>query len=187
LHICFKGGGATCRLFLEPNPLKIDIAKFTARLEAAGAEILAPSNEWELLRFRSNEGVAVIYRNKRGDQIWSEIALRAQDRLNAGKRVSPAPKMPRRRRNNDKLTIIERDGGECLYCGVQVGEYGTVEHLVAVAHGGPSHISNKFLACAPCNKAVGHMSAPDKVKLAIQQRTARALASHRSNTLCGQE
>ena len=69
--------------------------------------------------------------------------------------------------------LISRDGEDCFFCARALGQDITVEHLVAIAHGGPNHISNLFLAHAACNNEAGHMSAPEKVALAINKRTHR--------------
>jgi hypothetical protein len=42
------------------------------------------------------------------------------------------------------------------------------EHLVSITHGGPQHISNKFLAHRVCNAKAGHMSAPEKIQLHVE-------------------
>lgn len=146
------------------------LAGFRKRLEEAGAEILAPTNPYEVLRFRSSKGVGVIYKGKRGET-WNAEALAARDHLDA-RAGSLAPVAVKGRRR-DKATVdalLVRDGNACLFCGKPLDGDITVEHLVAIAHGGPNHISNLFLAHAACNQAAGHMSAPQKVALAIRNR-----------------
>ncbi len=146
------------------------LSTFRKRLEQAGAEILAPTNPYEVLRFRSSKGVGVIYKGKRGET-WNAEALAARDHL-AAKAGSLAPVAVKGRRR-DKATVdalLVRDGDGCLFCGKPLDGDITVEHLVAISHGGPNHISNLFLAHAACNQAAGHMSAPEKVALAIRNR-----------------
>jgi len=146
------------------------ISVFSMRLKEAGAEILAPTNPYEVLRFRSSKGVGVIYKGKRGET-WNAEALAARDHLDA-KAGSLAPVTIRGRRR-DKATVealLMRDGDCCLFCGVPLEGDITVEHLVSICHGGPNHISNLFLAHAACNQMAGHMSAPEKVALAIRSR-----------------
>lgn len=143
---------------------------FRKRLEEAGAEVLAPTNPYEVLRFRSSKGVGVIYKGKRGET-WNAEALAARDHLDA-RAGSLAPVTVRGRRR-DKATVdalFMRDGDCCLFCGAPLEGDITVEHLVAICHGGPNHISNLFLAHAACNQMAGHMSAPEKVALAIRSR-----------------
>lgn len=145
-------------------------AAFKARLQAAGAEILAPTNPYELLRFRSSKGVGVIYAGRRG-VTWNAEAIAARAHLDAGHGSLAPVKVVGRRRNKATVdALLERDGGGCFFCGIPLGKDTTVEHLVAIAHGGPNHISNLFLAHAACNQEAGHLSAPEKVALAIRRR-----------------
>lgn len=144
---------------------------FTQRLTEAGAEILAPTNPYEVLRFRTSKGVGVIYSGKRGET-WNAEALAARDHLEA-KAGSLAPVAVRGRRKGKGTVeaLVIRDGEGCFFCASPLDGDITVEHLVAVAHGGPNHVSNLFLAHAACNQAAGHLSAPEKVAMALRLRT----------------
>lgn len=146
------------------------LSGFRKSLAAAGAEILAATNPYEALRFRSLYGVGVIYIGK-GGQKWTPEAVMAKDHLKAGN-GSLAPVTVRGRRT-DRATVnrlFERDGKDCFFCGTALAEDVTVEHLVSIAHGGPNHIANLFLAHQNCNQDAGHMSAPEKIKMAIRKR-----------------
>lgn len=146
---------------------------FKTNLQAAGAEILGPTNPYEKLRFRTLHGVGVIYSGKRGET-WNAEAIAARDHLANGK-GSLAPVVVRGRNRTDKATVsalLQRDGEDCFFCGASLAGDITIEHLVPISHGGPNHVSNFFLAHAPCNREAGHMSAPEKVKLAISKRLA---------------
>lgn len=67
--------------------------------------------------------------------------------------------------------LMARDGNGCLYCGRDLtAETATVEHVVPKAHGGPDHASNLALSCGPCNAAAGHLSAAEKVRLAMGRK-----------------
>lgn len=146
------------------------IASFKDRLKAAGAEILAPTNPYEILRFRSSKGVGVVYSGKRGET-WNIEALSAREHLDAGMgSLAPVAVRGRRRDRATVAALILRDGGDCFFCGRALGDDITVEHLVAIAHGGPNHVSNLYLAHALCNQAAGHLSAPEKVAMAIEGR-----------------
>lgn len=148
-----------------------DLKKFAKQLEAAGGEILGPTNPYEILRFRTSKGVGVVYQGKRG-QTWNAEALAASEHLEKGK-GSLAPVSVKGRRT-DKATVtrlLSRDGDQCLFCGLALDGDITVEHLVSIVHGGPNHISNLFLAHAACNQRAGHMSAPEKIAFAIAERS----------------
>lgn len=143
---------------------------FKKRLVEAGAEMLAPTNPYEVLRFRTSKGVGVIYTGRRGET-WNVEALAARDHLDSGK-GSLAPVQVRGRRK-DKGTVdalLARDGSGCFFCGAGLEGDITVEHLVAIAHGGPNHVSNLFLAHGECNRAAGHLSAPEKIAMAFARR-----------------
>lgn len=148
---------------VKPHP-------FTARLQEAGAEILAPTNPYETLRFRTSYGVGVVYRGKRGET-WNAEALSAREHLEARKgSLAPVAVKGRRKDKGTVNALLARDGDHCFFCGAALDGDVTVEHLIAVAHGGPNHISNLFLAHAQCNQAAGHMSGPEKVEMALRLR-----------------
>jgi 5-methylcytosine-specific restriction endonuclease McrA len=143
--------------------------KFKKWLNERGAEVLGSTNEYEVVRFRTGKGVGILYRKGGPNQQCSLVGecLQAWREFNnpASKwRAIPATK---RRLNVDPVlyrTIRERDGDDCFYCAKPIPEYeGTIEHLISLTHGGPEHISNKFLAHKDCNIRAGNMSATQKV------------------------
>jgi hypothetical protein len=145
---------------------------FQKRLIEAGAEMLAPTNPYEVMRFRSSKGVGVIYTGKRGET-WNAEARAARDALGGGGSLAPVRVQGRRKGRDTVDALLVRDGDGCFFCGAPLDGDITVEHLVAVSHGGPNHISNLFLAHAECNRLAGHMSSPEKVAIAIRNRTPR--------------
>ena len=158
-------------------------------LKERGVEVLAPTNEYEVVRFRSNGGVGVVYRNLKGRfsaNTQAEEALAALFTPGAGS-LAPVAIAKRRvtgeRRAGELSAIIERDGRGCFFCGGMLpprdwsaapGDAPTIEHLVARAHGGPEHISNKFAAHKRCNELAGHLSAPEKIVMREQMRAEHA-------------
>lgn len=67
--------------------------------------------------------------------------------------------------------LSTRDGWSCFYCGKDLDEHtATIEHIVSVAHGGPTHGDNLCLTCGPCNAAAGALPAVQKMKLAVSAR-----------------
>lgn len=140
------------------------MAAFQAALVAAGGEWLATTNPYETARFRTSHGVGVVYRNARGRETWNAEALAAKAHIDGRKgSLAPVAVHDRRKAAGTVARLIERDGSDCFFCRKPLGADVTVEHLVAVAHGGPNHISNLFLAHSHCNRAAGHLSAPEKI------------------------
>lgn len=165
------------------------IKTIKARLTAAGAEVLQPSNPYEVLRFRSCVGVGVVYRNKAGRFTASQPALDAFGMLEnpgkAGKALlccAPIQRVAKtsKGRHHQLQSVMERDGCSCFYCttpltlGAPVGDprHPTREHLVPTNQGGPDNIANIFASCEPCNREAGHMSAPEKISMRDRKRAA---------------
>lgn len=147
--------------------------KFLARVTEAGGEVLAPTNPYEAMRFKTKLGVGVVYEKANGTRTWNVEAEQVREHLDASRgSLAPVEVKGRRKGKGSVARLLERDGSACFFCGVQLGDDITVEHLVAVAHGGPNHISNLFLAHGECNRAAGHLSAPEKVAMAIKRRKA---------------
>lgn len=156
------------------NPRKIDkVEQFKAWLVARGAELLHPTSEWEIVRFRGEGVTSIVYRNKKDTWTFTGIAGRAWQafsRRDDSFRI--VPRAPRSGGWSTKLpplirAIIKRDGDGCFYCGGPFGDDNprSMEHLVARTHQGPDHISNLFLACVGCNRDAGHLSAPEKIRM----------------------
>jgi hypothetical protein len=140
------------------------LESFTAWLDAAGAEILQPTSEWEVLRFRGRRGVVIIYRDKYDLLTMQVEAATAWDAFISGTAYRVGKPAVRRRQDRVVVqTLLERDGDLCFYCQFSLGDDITQEHLLALTHGGPDHISNKVLAHKPCNEQAGHLSLMDKI------------------------
>lgn len=155
------------------------LPKFRAYLVAAGAEMLEPTNPFEVLRVRSTRGVAVLYRKENGDLTWTDEMERFWQEYRNSVKIVLADKTGRGSRSKgrnrqDINTVATRDGWECFFCAEDLDECtASIEHLVPKVHGGPNHISNKFLACVPCNRRAGHMAAPEKIRLRDELRANR--------------
>lgn len=142
-------------------------------LEARGAQILTPTNEWEVLRFITNKGTSIIYKKKDGRLTFTaeaEVVLHAF-LYNGAWRAAPATK--RKLKSNPTCRALrERDGDNCFFChqAVEV-EDESPEHLVAITHGGPDHVANMVLAHRTCNAAAGHLSVMEKIRLREESAT----------------
>lgn len=147
---------------------------FKAWIVERGAELLAPTNQYELVRYRGQGIVSIIYENQRGKRSYtgsSQEAWYAFEKGNISFRFTErAPKdlsAGRRERRSVLIrTLVQRDGDLCFYCGDPFSDEKppTKEHLVSQTAGGPDHIANLFLACGDCNSRAGHCSAAEKIK-----------------------
>lgn len=145
---------------------KKKIENFKKFLSAHGAEVLTETNKYELVRFKANGKVSVIYEGKRGISFVGEAEAAHNKFENIGKADwSVDIKRSRKNLGVKERTLLERDGNKCFYCGEEImDEHMSVEHLLALIHGGNNHISNLVLAHKSCNQKVGHMSVIDKIK-----------------------
>jgi 5-methylcytosine-specific restriction endonuclease McrA len=143
--------------------------KFKRWLNERGAEVLEPTNQYEVVRFKTGKGIGILYKKGGPNQYCSMVGECAQAwyqfiKPSSSWRAIPATK---RRINVDPVvykSIRKRDGDDCFYCALPIPEYeGTIEHLVSLTHGGPEHISNKFLAHKECNIRAGTLSAVEKI------------------------
>jgi 5-methylcytosine-specific restriction endonuclease McrA len=116
---------------------------------------------------RCANGTHVIYRKENNQLTWPDELVKAYKGFTGGQ-WSAGTQTRRRTRSVSPVirTVMDRDGCECFYCGLILdGSTATLEHFVALAHGGPNHISNYVLACKKHNLEAGHLSAAEKVKM----------------------
>lgn len=150
-------------------------SRFKAWLVERGSAVLAPTNEYEVLRFIGAKSIAVIYSNQAGritswqggaDEAWRSYKLGLPWRgCQRGNRGGSS------KRDRMFITLAERDGASCMYCRREIGPQDfTIEHILSITHGGGSHPANLGLACEVCNNEASHMSVREKVELAIRKR-----------------
>ena len=150
------------------------IPKFDKWLRQRGAEILQPTNKWEVLRFRCAKGVGVVYKNASGaaslGQEWIKQAWLAYKRNLVWDGFEKRPKRCKKM-SRMKKQLTSRDGHECFYCGKEFGTDDlTVEHLLSVVHQGPNRMENLVLACQPCNEVADNLTVKQKVELRDELR-----------------
>ncbi len=51
--------------------------------------------------------------------------------------------------------ILERQGGNCLYCGASLDSSAHLDHFVPLSRGGRNSKENLVWACSPCNRSKG--------------------------------
>jgi hypothetical protein len=144
--------------------------RFIEFLKARGAQVLEPTNEWEVLRFLAGEQTCVIYRTKTGRLTFTGDSYNAFMKFKSGDGSWRAmPRTGHKKKSPPRLQAIrERDGGCCFFCLQPVSiEDESEEHLVAMTHGGPNHIANLFLAHKVCNGKAGHLTAAEKIKMHV--------------------
>jgi 5-methylcytosine-specific restriction endonuclease McrA len=152
---------------------------FKEYLTARGCEVLAPTNEYEVLRFRAAGRTNVVYKKARsttktfvGNDIWDAMKSYAHSLpwRPPGDVVARRKSLGSHKRSVLHKALVARDGDECFYCGKAMGDDMTSEHLLSVTHGGHSRIHNLALAHEACNKEAGHLSVLEKIKLREKKR-----------------
>ena len=144
------------------------VRNFKNWLSSNGAQILQVTNEYEVLRFKAGDKTSVIYKNESGRKLsFTGQSLEAYEAFTENKswRAIDKTKRTGRKPSVTTRTILARDGDLCFFCQEKLGDDITLEHLVAVTHGGPHHISNQFLAHVDCNRKAGHLSAVEKINI----------------------
>lgn len=145
------------------------VERFKAWVAERGGEVLIPTNEYEVVRFRAERKTSIIYSSRSGNFTYTGDARKAWDAFEANEsfRFVQRAKADVRHQNRNVVirTLVERDGNLCFYCGASFDEERpTKEHLIPITAGGPDHLGNIFLSCLPCNRDVGHKSAPEKIR-----------------------
>lgn len=142
--------------------------KFEVWLKQNGAEILPCTNEHELIRFKGSE-TGVKYKS---GKYSNEYAKNAFTCFSRGKRWDGRPVNVGRKNTykKEKRDILRRDGTCCFYCGKQLLDDITLEHLIPLTSGGLNSLSNMVLAHEYCNKIMGFEALNDKVNYALRMR-----------------
>lgn len=142
------------------------LGRFSHWLGERGAQVQTVTSEWELLRFKANTKTSIVYRNAAGVLTFTGEAENAwKSYLSAGGWRGCDSTKRSKKTSTEVRSLLARDGECCFLCGHALGADITVEHLVAVAHGGPNHLSNKALMHRACNERVNHLSVVEKVRM----------------------
>ena len=153
-----------------------DLKGFSKWLSERGAVMIAPTNEWEVIRFESDQGIGIVYKSGKGRLTFSGDAKRAFEHFEAKRQIPLAPVGGRRGRKKREMIefIAQRDGWGCFYCEEALSvETATREHLVPVAHGGSDHVGNIVLGCEPCNKRMGDLALVEKLRIRDKMKAER--------------
>ena len=156
----------------KPKQLDLSIDAFKKFLEASGAQMIAPTNEWELLRFRTDNGVSVVYTNKSGTKTFTNEAQVAWDKFVQGHGWRSVSRK-RKYLTDKKKQLAERDGARCFFCETEApAEELTIEHLLSFSHGGKDNLNNLCLACDDCQDKLGNLPVVQKILLRDELRKA---------------
>lgn len=145
--------------------------KFKVWLDKQGAVVLPPTNEFELVRFKTADTTSVIYTGKHGLTFTGD-AETAYERFESGK----AWKTVSRRRvalRARKAALAARDGKRCFSHGEKLNfDQLTIEHLLNFSQGGNDNDSNLCLVCDDCNDQLGNLPITKKIEIMIKLRRA---------------
>ena len=181
-----------------PPPRLVDYQKHKAAFEAwlqgnLGAEILSPTNPYEVLRYRRltkstptthEKTVTVLYRKQSGVLTWQplvetdfrrwmrELAILAAEEKGG---VTPTKGKIGNQTFND---VLERDGLNCWLCDVPADLDAapdephalTMEHILSKVHGGPNNAANLVPCHALCNRFLDSRAVSKKVELRDEVR-----------------
>lgn len=149
-----------------------NVEKFKTWLGKHGAIVMPPTNEWEVIRFKTVNGVSVVYTNKRGDLTFTGESSKAHAAWKSGK---PWKAIDRKRQQlrAQKARLATRDGKRCFAHGEKMEfDQLTIEHLLSFSHGGSDNENNLCLVCDPCNKELGNLPITKKIEKMMQLRNA---------------
>lgn len=143
-------------------------SKFEKWLRANGAEILPTKNEYEDVRFKGTEvGIKYLSGKFSNDYAKNAYLCYKHNKKWNGKPISTGRKKTYLK---EKKELFKRDGENCFYCGLELKEDVTLEHLIPLTQGGKNNLSNMVLAHEKCNNEQGNKSLYEKVKIAIENR-----------------
>lgn len=169
-------------------------AQFPVWLAKNGAEVLKPTNPYEVVRYRAmmpgvqRPVINIVYCKDDGRLTWCGGSKGHYHAFLTGSRMFASGGPPdgfvkpdgrpfgkHRFNMHGKMAIGEtarkrgallaRDGDKCFYCGEPMDDDVTLEHLLAKAHGGSNVMANLVLAHSECNRKAGHLSLVEKLAL----------------------
>lgn len=143
--------------------------KFKTWLNKMGAVVQDTTNIYELVRFKTVNGVSVVYTGKRGITFTGESEA-AYDKFISGKQWRVVNRK-RKQLRDKKAKLAARDGKRCFVHDEKMNfDDLTIEHLLNFSHGGSDNMNNLALVCQPCNTALGRLPITKKIEFIIQKR-----------------
>lgn len=170
-------------------------AQFPVWLAENGAEVLKPTNPYEVVRYRAmmpgvqRPVINIVYCKADGRLTWCGGSrghyhafllggrmltpggppggfVKPDGRPFSKHRASLYGKMEIGEGKRKRGALLARDGDKCFYCREPMDELDmTIEHLLAKAHGGSNAMANLVLAHSECNRKAGKLSLVEKLAL----------------------
>jgi hypothetical protein len=152
-----------------------DLERFRQYLSEAGAELMEPTNQYEVVRYRWLGYVQIVYRNERGILRWMQQTAdhyRAMMERRGLSISNGRTRLKSSRKPEIRDALTERDGTSCFFCedpmvfGVPDDrKSATIEHLWPASAGGPNTRNNLVLVCFDCNQKLGDLPLVEKLKI----------------------
>lgn len=149
------------------------IEEFKEWLHNQGATVLTPTNPYELVRFRNQNGIGIVYEGKRGRTFTGEAAEGwAKFKKGENWKVITRKRQHLQTRKNE---LARRDGLRCFAHNepAHINEL-TIEHLLSLSQGGNDNNNNLVLVCQPANIKLANLPLSQKIELIIQMRQGKA-------------
>jgi hypothetical protein len=179
-------GGAMSTLPIRRKDF--DVQGFLAFVAQHGGEVGTPTNPYEVVRYRAywrgtnTSGVHIVYAKENGLLTWTGGSEGHYRAFVAG---TPMDELPgaqpvdwdASRKNEKQLRsakgktaisrekLLHRDGDECWFCGLPMGEDCTIEHLISKAKGGRNVLANYALAHRKCNNDAADLPLVEKIAM----------------------
>ncbi len=169
-----------------PHHLRdFDLEGFTAYLADQGALLQPPTNPYEVIRYHgtttteqvpgarvTRKSTHVVYRKADGRLTYTGWSNKHYRDFQRGRSLGdPALSKPRRkrsmaeRRTDRVVELLRRDGGDCWFCGLALGEDITLEHLIPKSAEGGNGRHNLVLAHKACNNMAANKPLAEKIEL----------------------
>lgn len=149
---------------------ELKLKSFKKFLRERGAEVLVPTNDYEVLRIRNGDDTCVLYQKSNGRLTWNDDILKAYKAFTSNKpwrsKTKSVTGLNSQRKRPRIKALLKRDGNECFFCLQPMPSKDiTIEHLVPRTCGGGNHIANTVLAHGKCNSEAEHLSVMEKIKI----------------------
>lgn len=179
-------------------------AAFASWLVAQGAELRQPTNPYEVVRYLayadgSRKALThIVYAKESGLLTFTGSSREHYIQFAMGARMypeardiplqgnppngwqrptgEPFSKKGKSEGGVKREKLLARDGDECWFCGLAMGDDVTIEHLVAKSNGGKNGLDNYALAHGECNRRAANLPLVKKIDLRAQMRAEKTNA-----------